>query len=291
VQTLGNGIVLDRRNRSDTHISRAGAGYDLNRRSVVERWRNASGGRVTGYASTCNATNVVPTELREHLARADKYTLDSLSRRVAFDHNAPSATAPAVASRLSTWQLDGVHSRQAYTRRGESLAPVVDLAGGVKEYQSFGGAVQLHDANGSRIQYGRHLYTYDFASRLVAVADSLLDASGTANRVEVGAVTADSSRLRRGGLIERCAGRAVFTTRGLHRALGARLMAGLPSGFVEGAAPLSSKCTDTRSRTWASASWRASSGRRPRRAQTSGTERADPDVREQEPRSASGRCA
>jgi hypothetical protein len=103
---------------------------------------------VTRYASTYSATNVVQSELREHLARADKYTLDSLSRRVAFDHNAPSPTAPAAASRLSTWQLDGVHSWRAYTRRGESLAPVVDLAGGVNEYQSFGGATQLHDANG-----------------------------------------------------------------------------------------------------------------------------------------------
>jgi RHS repeat-associated protein len=167
-----NGTSLDRRNAAGTQtIGGTAPGYDANRRNVLQRWRGPAGSLVTGYASAYNATNVVQSELREHLARADRYTLDSLSRRVAFDHNAPSPTAPTAASRLSTWQLDGVHSWRAYTRRGESLAPVVDLAGGVNEYQSFGGATQLHDANGSRVQDGRHLYTYDFASRLVAVAD------------------------------------------------------------------------------------------------------------------------
>jgi RHS repeat-associated protein len=196
LSTLGNGVVLDKRNDAGTQTtSGANRGYDSNRRHLLHEWRNGAT-LIAGYSNTYNGpggigTNRRVTETRRHLGSdTDHYTFDSAYRMLTFLRNADQV---GVGGALTTCSLDGADKLTAFVEEGPlNRLPVVDGSppdAGINQYSSFDGSMRTYDANGSTEQEdisvlslpdGDFTYRYDFLDRLVEVRDT--SASQVVNR-------------------------------------------------------------------------------------------------------------
>ena len=185
----GNGTRLTTLNDAGT----ANEGYDrLGRLIKMRHLKNTV--LIAGFAYGYNRESI--KTYREDLKYpqlSELYRYDSLYRLVDFQRGTLSADKDAITGTVTssqTWQLDGVGNWASTVVDGQAKTQTVNA---MNEYDSFGGEAQVHDDNGNLTDDGQHLFTYDFANRLLEVRQK--GENGQANTL-VGLYTYDAFNRR-----------------------------------------------------------------------------------------------
>ena len=184
---IGPGRTLERRYGNGTRLSyHDGAGQDVGydgiRRVVERRHETANGDPVAGFAYAYDQEDNRRFQRDLVTDQADVYEYDSYYRLTRTAYQLPGSLVDGIVSNGTTnsdvaslgglsetaYQLDGVGNWSQRTVDGATTTFSDNV---MNEYASVGAISQTHDNNGNLTTDGSQRYSYDFANRLVRVAD------------------------------------------------------------------------------------------------------------------------
>lgn len=177
-RTYGNGTRLLLHDDSGNDV-----GYDGLKRTVQMRYADASDTLLSGFGYAYDKQHNRRYELDQFLNVADVYQYDSAYRLTRTQTKVPAASIAGITNNDTTnadiegltgtadigYTLDGVGN---WNSRSIDGSPTAYTANVMNEYDTVGGAAQVHDENGNLTDDGHHRYVFDIHNRLIRVLDT-----------------------------------------------------------------------------------------------------------------------